>query len=111
MSQRRTNSNRTVRKWTPEEEDILIDEIGKNPTCMKACFLAASPEIGRSASAIANHWYKSMAGRQDVCAKLTIGRHACVKNKVRLKHDQQPKSILRSIYDHLLRMIFNNDGR
>ena len=103
---RRNHTHRTVRRWTTEDENILIDEIGRNPTCMKACFLAASARLNRSASAIGNHWYKYMANREDVCAKLTIGRHSCVKNRVRLKPDQQPVSIFRSIFDNLVQHIF-----
>ncbi len=99
-------TNRTVRRWTPEEEDILIDEIGKNPTCMKTCFLAAATRLGRGPAGVSNHWYKYMANREDVCARLTIGRHSCVANKVRLKPDQEPKSIARSIFDGLINLIF-----
>lgn len=107
---RRTNSQSVhVRKWTPEDEDVVIDEIGKNPTNMKACFLAASAIIGRSPSAITSHWYCYMARREDVCAKLTIGRHACVKNKARLKNAEEPKSIARSVFDGLIRLVFGHN--
>jgi len=104
--------NHRARRWTPEDEDILIDEIGKNPTCMKACFLAAAARLGRGPAGVSNHWYKYMANREDVCAKLTLGRHSCVRNRTRLKADQQPTSILRSLYDGLINMIFgrNNQG-
>ena len=102
MSQR----NRRGSKWTAEDEEILIDEIGKNPTCMKASFLAASAHLHRSPGAIGNHWYKYMAQREDVHAKLTVGRHAVVANRVRLKPDQEPTAINRSIFDRLIERIF-----
>ena len=93
-------------RWTAEDENILIDEIGKNPTCMKASFLAASAHLHRSPAAIGNHWYKYMAGREDVIAKLTIGRHAVVANRIRLKSEQEPTAINRSIFDRLVARIF-----
>lgn len=112
MARRTTRrTERSIRRWTTEDEDILIDEIGKNPTNMKACFLAASTRIQRTPSAISSHWYGYMAKRSDVCAKLTIGRHAYVKNKARLKSGEEPKGIVRSIFDSLLRLIFNTDSR
>lgn len=106
MSRTRSNNRRPAKKWTAEDEEILIDEIGKNPTCMKACFMAAAARMDRGPAGVSNHWYKHMANREDVCARLTIGRHSCVKNRSRLKPDQQPRNILRSVYEGLIRIIF-----
>ena len=98
--------NAKGRKWTAQDEEILINEIGKNPTCMKASFLAASAHLHRSPGAISSYWYSKMAKRDDVYAKITIGRHAAVANKVRLKSDMEPTPIFRSIFDGLIKRIF-----
>lgn len=110
MSENRTN-RRPFKRWTAEDEEILIDEIGRNPTCMKACFIAAAVRMDRGPAGVSNHWYKYMANREDVCAKLTVGRHSCVKNRVRLKPDQSPTSIMRSIFDGLVRLVYRNRNR
>lgn len=97
-------ARRNVRgtRWTPEEEEILIEEIGKNPTCMRASFLAASAHLHRSPSAVSAHWYTYMAKREDVCAKVTVGRTTAVPNKVRLKPGQEPIPIRRSIFENIV---------
>ena len=98
--------SRKGKKWTAQDEEILINEIGKNPTCMKASFMAASAHLHRSPGAVSNYWYNKMSKREDVCAKITIGRHAAVANRVRLKPDMEPTPILRSIFDNLIRRVF-----
>lgn len=95
-------------KWTAGEEDILLDEIGKNPTNLKACFLAASEVIGRTPAACSNYYYSKMAKNPDVIAYLTIGRTSVVTNKKRLKADQQPTSILRSSWNFIVNLLFGS---
>lgn len=111
MPRRRNNYNsRTTRKayprWTPGEEDILIDEIGKNPTNLKASFFAASEIIGRTPGAISGHYYQKMVGNPDVMAVLTVGRHSVVQNRKRLKEDQAPVNILKSSWDFIVSLLF-----
>lgn len=107
---RNTDTRRPRIKWTAEEEDILIDEIGKNPTNLKACFLAAAELLPiRSYWACANHWYAKMAGREDVVGKLTVGRYTTVRNKTRLNAEQHQTHVSlhgRNIWQRLIKLLF-----
>jgi hypothetical protein len=77
-------------KWTTAEEEVILDEIGKNPTNIKACLMAAAEQLPvRSYYGCANHWYSKMANRDDVIGRLTIGRTVTVRNKTRLKPEQE----------------------
>lgn len=83
--QRRTNP-----KWTHAEEEIILDEIGKSPTNIKVALIAAAERLPvRSFYACSNHWYAKMANRDDVMGRLTIGRTITVRNKTRLKPEQE----------------------
>lgn len=108
---RNTNTRRNNIKWTAAEENIIIDEIGKNPTNLKACFMAAAELLPvRSYYACANHWYTKMAGRDDVIGRLTIGRHVTVRNKVRLKPEQEvthKSEHPQGLWKRIVKLLFN----
>ncbi len=103
---KKSTKNTKYSFWTVAEEDIVMEEIGKNPTNLTACFFMASQLINRSPGAISNHYYGKMIDNPNCVAKLTIGRTACVKNRTRLKFGEQPKSILRSSWDFIISLIF-----
>lgn len=94
MSRTRTTARREQRqsapKWTAAEEEIILDEIGKSPTNIKVALIAAAEKLPvRSYYACQNHWYSKMANRDDVMGRLTIGRTVTVRNKTRLKPEQE----------------------
>ena len=108
----RKKSTTKARKyvWTAAEEEILLDEIGKNPTNMKACFIAASTQLPlRSASACSSHWYTSLIHKEDVVGKLTIGRSTVIKNRTRLNKETEQKnktSIVITVWKAICEAIF-----
>lgn len=85
------NEHRTAApKWTAQEEEIILDEIGKSPTNIKVALLAAAERLPlRSFYACNSHWYTKMANSDTVLGKLTIGRTVTVRNKTRLKPEQE----------------------
>ena len=94
MSRTRTTAQREQRqsapKWTAVEEEIILDEIGKSPTNIKVALIAAAEKLPvRTYYGCANHWYSKMANRDDVIGRLTIGRTVTVRNKTRLKPEQE----------------------
>lgn len=93
-------------RWTTGEEDIVLEEIGKNPTNLSSCFFMASEIIGRSPAAISNHYYTKMVNDPDVVALLTIGRTSFVKNRKRLKPDEKPVTIFKSIWNTIIKLLF-----
>lgn len=94
MSRTRTNAQNERRsqapKWTAEEEEIILDEIGKSPNNVRVALLAAAERLPvRTYYGCANHWYAKMANRDDVLGKLIVGRTVTVRNKTRLKPEQE----------------------
>lgn len=100
-------------KWTAEEEEIILDEIGKNPTNVKVALLAAAEKLpARTFYACSGHWYTKMANRDDVIGKLTIGRYTTVRNKTRLKPEQtdtHKKRFSKTVWDAIVGFIFRRN--
>lgn len=114
----RRNAQNTERRpaaprWTDEEEEIILDEIGKSPTNVKIALLAAAEKLpARTFYACSGHWYTKMANREDVIGKLTIGRYTTVVNKTRLKPEQtntHKKSLSKAVWDAIVGFIFRRN--
>ncbi len=99
-------------KWTAEEEEIILDEIGKSPTNVKIALLAAAEKLpARTFYACSNHWYSKMANRGDIIGKLTVGRYTTIKNKTRLKPEQaesHKKAHSKTVWDAIVGFLFRN---
>ena len=111
MTRTRTNTNRPqAPKWTAEEEEIILDEIGKSPTNVKVALIAAAARLPvRTYYGCANHWYTKMANRDDVVGKLTIGKGVTVRNKTKLKPEQEAThktTHTASIWNYIISLLF-----
>lgn len=62
------------RKWTTEEEQVLIDQITRNANNIKEALVKTSKLIDRTEAACMYHWYMVISKRKDssVCFA-TIG--------------------------------------
>lgn len=62
------------RKWTTEEEQVLVDQITKSANNIKEAFVKTSKLIDRTEAACMYHWYMVISKRKDssVCFA-TIG--------------------------------------
>ena len=69
---------RTLKRWTSDEEQVIISHVKANPNNLRKAFREASFEIGRSADCIKQHWYTKKRTRpalKDRCGScfLTYG--------------------------------------
>ena len=48
----------TLRKWTEDEEKVVISKIEENPNNLQKAFREAPLEIGRAPAAIEYGWYQ-----------------------------------------------------
>ena len=122
MSRTRRNARTEHRpqapKWTAEEEEIILEEIGKSPTNIKVALIAAAERLPiRSFYGCTSHWYTRMANRDDVVGRLTIGRTVTVRNKIRLKPEQEATHKTRhtgNIWSYIINVLFggrNTNGQ
>lgn len=69
------------RKWTNEEEQVLIDQVRINPGNLARAFRATSDVIGRSSHSIEQRWYGKVRHSETVF--MTIGaNNMSVNSKV-----------------------------
>jgi hypothetical protein len=53
-------------KWTLQQEEIILQEVEKNPENLRDSFFIASLKINRTASSVCTHYYSKMInGKQN----------------------------------------------
>ena len=104
------NQRPPIRKWTSEEEETLLDEIGRNPLNLRMCFVATATRIHRTPNACSSHWYSYLSQNTNKYKTgiITIGRHAAFRNKKRYKEGMPIISVREGVFHHLLDLLFGS---
>lgn len=95
--------SRQVRKWTEEEDELLLRQVRAFPQNLNRCFLMVAQNIDRSPGAVANHWYSVVSKRPDATCFFTASAHHVSKNRKNGKGVETNSSI----WNRLLRIIRN----
>ena len=77
----KTVAKRTVKRWTDEEDQLLLRQIDAFPHNLNKCFLMVSQQIDRSPGAVAAHWYSVLSKRDDIWKFVTLSAHHCSRNR------------------------------
>lgn len=73
---------KSIRRWTKEEDDRLLRQITAFPQNLNKCFFIVAEEIDRSPKAVAGHWYQKLSKRPDVmCFFIASQRHIARNRK------------------------------
>lgn len=67
------------RRYTEEEDRVIISEIAETPYNLEDAFRRASTQINRTPSAISMHWYQTLRRRNN-CIFMTISGKKCTVN-------------------------------
>lgn len=101
----------TRRRFTEEEDRVILSRIGENPSNIAQCLRELSIELDRSYSSLQIRWYKHLA-KKDMNDKtntrfMTYGRKSVNLNrKIVRENTQQPTEIRRSKWRRILDIIF-----
>ena len=95
--------NRTNRKWTEEEEQLLLRQVRAFPQNLNKCFLIVSESIDRTPKAVCAHWYVVTSKRPDAVCFFTASEKHVSKNR---KNGVGVESN-RSIWQRLMAIIRN----
>lgn len=63
----------TKKRWTDDEEQVVISKVRANPNNLNKAFREAALELDRNSKSISLHWYKktkSQLALKDRCGKL-----------------------------------------
>lgn len=94
---------RENKKWTTEEEALLLRQVRAFPQNLSKCFVIVSESTGRSKSAVANHWYTVVSKKPNATCFFTASPKHVSKNR---KNGEGVESN-RSIYQRLMSIIRN----
>lgn len=71
------------RRWTPEEDEKLLNQVRVFPQNLKRCFILVAEDIDRSPSAVAAHWYSKLSKgyNNGLCFFTASSRHVSPNRK------------------------------
>lgn len=95
------------RKFTPEEDNMIVEAIKKNPQNISKCFVMLAPKLNRSVDSIRCHYY-SMIVKDDsnklfltVSSRKKYTNYKVQRKGMKAKPTQTTKSKWRRILDIL----------
>lgn len=62
------------RRWTVEEDQVIISQVKSEPYNLTKCFMAVSTKIDRTPNSIKVRWYSSICKNKDYASYLTCGK-------------------------------------
>lgn len=70
------------KRWTLEEDRILLNKVRVFPQNLHKCFLIVAEEVERTPGAVANHWYSKVSkDPANVCFFTASPRHVSKNRK------------------------------
>ena len=90
----------TKRRWTNEEEQVLIDQVRQNPGNLQRAFRITSEITGRGIQAIGFRWYHKVRHSETVF--MTIGANNMSVNS-KISDNSQPVRL--PIWRRILRLL------
>lgn len=81
MTENNQEERQSRRKWTAEEDHLLLRTIEAYPQNLAKCFLLVSEQIDRSNKAVAAHWYQKLSKNPDVWLYATISSKHIARNR------------------------------
>lgn len=74
----------TKRKWTNEEEQVLISQVRQSPNNLARAFRVTSEVLGRSLRSVTLHWYNKT--RHSEAIFMTVGSKTVNMNSKNVFH-------------------------
>lgn len=101
----------TLRKWTEDEEKVVISRIEENPNNLQKAFREASLEIDKTPAAIGWKWYKGGLRERSGKLFITYGRKGTLnsnRKNVSSKTSDNTIRTRKSKWRRILDILFNN---
>lgn len=101
MKKKTSRKGQKPKRWTAEEDQILLKQIDAFPHNLAKCFCVVSEITGRSKGAVAAHWYTVVSKREDVWKFVTLSSQHCSKNRKNGVGEQSSQTI----WNRVLRIV------
>ena len=70
------------KRWTAQEDTIVVSAVKDSPTNLRAAFKAAGKKTGRSEGACSNRWYTVLSkDKANACFVTVSGKHQSLNRK------------------------------
>lgn len=92
-------------KWTQAEEERLVANVEKHVLCLSKAFDITAKEIGRSPSAVANHWYMKTSTKGGKTLFGLVSGTYLVVNRKNAKKEEYAKPMSGSIFQKILKLL------
>nr|DAX67888.1 MAG TPA: MYB PROTO-ONCOGENE PROTEIN, TRANSCRIPTION REGULATION, MYB, C-MYB.58A [Crassvirales sp.] len=102
----------TRRRFTKEEDRLILSTVAKNPHNLSECFREVATKINRSPKCIANRWYHYLS-KKDSNDKtntifVTVGKKSVNYNrKTAMENTQQPEKQRSGIWKTIFKLFFS----
>ena len=97
----RTNSTRRIKRWTPEEDRRLLQQIRVFPQNLSKCFIIVGEVLDRTPTACAARWSTKLSKDPSNAIFLTVSE----KHKVVNRKNGQGETSSRSVFQRILRIL------
>lgn len=101
----------TFRRWTEDEEKVVISKIEENPNNLQRAFREASLEIDRTPATIGYRWYQGGLRERSDKLFMTYGRKGTLnsnRKNVSSKTSDNTIRTRKSKWRRILDILFNN---
>lgn len=96
---------RVCKRWTKEEEQILIGLIKKYPNNLQAAFRTASTKLDRTQQAIEFHWYSTLRHNETVFMTISPStKKVNIKNDIHGRYNKEDRVTL-PIWKRILKLL------
>lgn len=85
------------RRWTPEEDSRLVNQVRAFPQNLNKCFMIVSEMTGRTKMACATRWYTVLSKKPENAAFFTVSQHSKILNRKNGKGERSNKTIFNRI--------------
>lgn len=95
----------TKRRWTNDEEQVIIAKVRQHSNNLQRAFEEASEELGRTKDAVAFRWYSKLRNTEVVFMTISAKRKSVnTKNTIQGKQDNSEEVQL-SIWRRILNIL------
>lgn len=101
----------TKKKWTNDEEQVVISKVRNNPINLKKAFKEASIELDRTPDAISMKWYKGGLREKSAKVFITCGSKTVNVNRkiVSDKTSDNTRELTKSKWRRIISILFGNE--
>ena len=90
---------KTWKKWTKEDESIVLREIKKSPNNLKSAFRRAADKTGRTEHSVSIQWYRKLSKSSTVF--MLVGQNTVNNNRKNSKNNSKIKTSIWTIIKKL----------